>query len=494
LTALHFPALQVVVPLLAATLCAMIRNGTAAWAFATAVVWAMFGVSVTLLHQVLTGGPISYAMGDWEPPWGIEYRIDALNAFVLVIVSFIGAVVMPYARRSVAAEVRDDRLGLFYAMFLLCFTGLLGITITGDVFNVFVFLEISSLATYVLIAMGRNRRALTAAYQYLILGTIGATFFVIGIGLAYLLTGTLNMRDMAERLARVEDARAVAVAFAFLTVGICLKLALFPLHLWLPNAYTFAPSAVTAFLAATATKVSIYLLIRFFYGVFGAKFSFGVMPLSENLLILAIAGIVVGGAVAIFQDDLKRVLAYSSVGQIGYIVLGIALNNETGLLASLLHLAGHALTKGSLFLLSGCFALQGGALTLASLSGVAKRMPFVSGAVALAALSLIGAPLTVGLLAKWYLVQGALERGWWLIAAIVLLTSLLTVVYAWRVIEVMYFRETDPRTAPPRGRVPADMAIPAFALVALCFYLGTDSGLFMTAARAAARAAVEGLR
>ena len=174
---------------------------------------------------------------------------------------------MPFARRSVAFEIEGDKQAWFYTMYLLCLTGLLGITITGDAFNAFVFLEVSSLSTYVLIAMGRDRRALLASYQYLIMGTIGATFYVIGVGLLYLVTGSLNMVDIASRLgpASVEQLRPIVVALAFLTVGISLKLALFPLHVWLPNAYAYAPSFATAFLAATATKVAVYLFLRIFF-------------------------------------------------------------------------------------------------------------------------------------------------------------------------------------------------------------------------------------
>ena len=194
-------------------------------------------IAVALLLQVLASGPISYHLGGWAPPWGIEYRVDLLNAFILVLVSGVAAVMMPFARRSVAAEVDPDKQAWFYSMYLLCLTGLLGITITGDAFNIFVFLEISSLSTYVLIALGKDRRALVAAYQYLIMGTIGATFYVIGIGLLYLVTGSLNILDIAERLGptAAENSRPVLAALAFLTVGISLKLALFPLHVWLPE-------------------------------------------------------------------------------------------------------------------------------------------------------------------------------------------------------------------------------------------------------------------
>ena len=201
----------------------------------------------------------------------------------------IAAVIAPFARRSVAAEIAPDRVAWFYTMYLLSLTGLLGIAITGDAFNAFVFLEISSLSSYALIGLGRDRRALVAAYQYLILGTIGATFYVIGVGLLYVSTGTLNLGLMAERIVAVEQTRPVLAALAFITVGISLKLALFPLHVWLPNAYAYAPSTATVFLAATATKVAIYLLVRYLFSVFGAGFVFADLPVTPIFMVLSIA-------------------------------------------------------------------------------------------------------------------------------------------------------------------------------------------------------------
>jgi hypothetical protein len=267
----HLPALQVVLPLISAPLIVLVRRERFAWTLAVLVSWISLAISVALFLQVSRTGVISYAIGSWPPPWGIEYRVDALNSFVLVIVSLTAAVVAPYARVSVAAELPREQEYLLFAMLCLCLAGLLGITITGDVFNVFVFLEIASLSTYVMIALGQQRKALVAAYQYLIMGTIGATFYVIGIGLLLLMTGTLNMADLARRLEGVNEIRPLLAAFAFISVGVGLKLALFPLHQWLPNAYTFAPSVVSAFVAATATKVSAYVLIRFYFTVFGTR-------------------------------------------------------------------------------------------------------------------------------------------------------------------------------------------------------------------------------
>ena len=254
-------------------------------------------------------------------------------------------------------------------MYCLCLAGLLGMTITGDAFNLFVFLEIASLSTYVLIALGRDRRALLAAFQYLILGTIGATFFVIGVGLLYLKTGTLNIADMAERLPGYSSERSVLAALAFITVGMSLKLALFPLHLWLPNAYTFAPSAVTAFLAATATKVSVYVLLRFYFDVFGLQLVTEVLPMREILMGLSILAIVSASLVAVLQTDLKRLFAYSSVAQIGYITLGVSLASVDGLTAAIVHLFNHGITKGALFLLLGIVAYHAGRTPLDGCAG-----------------------------------------------------------------------------------------------------------------------------
>jgi multicomponent Na+:H+ antiporter subunit D len=340
----HLPALQVVIPLLGGVLAALLSRGVFAFALTLAVSWLMPVISGLMLYQVIESGPISYALGGWPPPWGIEYRIDLLNGFVLMLVSTLGAIAAPFALRSVAFEIAARRQAWFYCMYLMCLTGLLGVTITGDAFNAFVFLEISSLSTYVLIALGRDRRALLAAFRYLIMGTIGATFYVIGVGFLYLLTGSLNMVDIAQRLAALppEQTRAMVAGLAFLTVGISLKLALFPLHSWLPGAYAYAPSWATVFLSATATKVAIYLLVRFLFSIFGVAMDFRELPIVEIVLALSVAAMFIASVIAIFQTDLKRMLAYSSLAQIGYIMLGIGIANQAGLTGGLVHLVNHA--------------------------------------------------------------------------------------------------------------------------------------------------------
>jgi multicomponent Na+:H+ antiporter subunit D len=481
----NLPALQVVLPLTGAALCAIFDRRGAAWVIATLVSFAMPVIAVLLVAQVLTTGPISYAFGGWEPPYGIEYRIDVVNGFLLLLVSVMGAIVMPYARKSVAFEIPENKQAWFYCVYLLCLGGLLGMAITGDAFNAFVFMEISSLAMYVLIALGNDRRALVAAYQYLILGTIGATFYVIGVGLLLAMTGTLNFVDIAERIGAVEQTRPVLAALAFITVGMCLKLALFPLHVWLPNAYALAPSVATAFIASTATKVAVYLLMRYYFSIFGVRFIFDDLPVTPILLVLSIAAMFVASAVAIFQDNIKRMLAYSSVSQIGYITLGIALATPIGLTGGIVHLFNHALMKGALFLVMGCVAYRVGNCRIDTMAGIGRRMPITMAAFVVAGLSLIGVPGTVGFVSKWYLALGAIEKGWWWLAFLIVASSFLALIYVGRVVEVAWFRE--PKGAAIEAREPPlSMLVPTWILAAACVVFGLDADL---TAGLAARAA-----
>jgi multicomponent Na+:H+ antiporter subunit D len=480
----HLPVLLVVIPLVAAPFAVLVNRPRVSWAIALGAAWWALYAAYALLRQVMADGPIHYALGDWAAPYGIEYVVDPTNAWVLLIVALMGAVVTPYALLSIERELSKDRIPLFYAAFILCLTGLLGIAITGDVFNVFVFLEISSLSAYALIALGPDRRALTAAYQYLIMGSVGATFIVIGIGMLYVMTGTLNMADLAEILPQLEANRTIPVAFTFLTLGITLKLALFPLHLWLPNAYTYAPSAVTAFIASTATKVAVYLLLRFFFTVFGASFSFDVMQLDKVLMPLALVAILTMSLVAIYQDNVKRLLAYSSVAQIGYMVLGISFASVLGLTAGILHLFNHALMKGVLFMAMGCVMYRVGSVRIESMNGLGRAMPWTMAAFVAGGLSLIGVPLTVGFISKWYLIQAALEQGLWPVAAVVLVGSLLAVVYIWKVVEVAYFRDVDPDAGITEA--PLSLLIPTWALVVANFWFGIDASATVGVAQRAA--------
>ncbi len=489
----HISVLVVVVPLMAAPVYMFLRNGTASWAWATGISVITFALAIVLIQHVLENGEIIYALGDWAAPWGIIYQIDEIGAFVMLIVSAMAAIALPYAKQSIEREIPKDRHYLVYCMFLLCMAGLLGMAATGDAFNLFVFLEVSSLSTYVLISLGKDRRAIAAALRYLILGTLGATFYVIGLGMLYQMTGSLNMADLADLLPGVQDTQTVHVALAFIFVGFGLKLALFPLHVWLPNAYTYAPSAVTVFLAATATKVAVYALIRLTYTVFGDIEPLETYGVRIVVVGLAIAGMFAGSMLAIYQNNVKRLLAYSSIAQVGYMILGISMGNAAGLAGGIIHMFNHAVMKGALFMALGCVFYVVGSVKIEDMAGLGKRMPLTAAAFVAGGFSLIGVPLTVGFISKWYLVQGAFEAGWWPVAILIMLSSLLAVIYVWRVVEVMYFRD------PPAGHeiakeAPMGMLIPTYVLLGAAFYFGIDATFTSDVALSAAESLLGGSR
>ena len=487
----QLPVLPIVIPIIAAPITLLLPKGRAPHLWASVFSWITFATCIWLFTEVSANGTISYFLGDWAPPIGIEYRIDLANALVLLLVSGIAALTFPFAYRSVQLEIDERQSPQFYGALLICMTGLLGVTITGDAFNVFVFLEISSLSAYALIAMGarRDRRALTAAFNYLVMGTIGATFFVIGIGLLYQATGTLNLADLADRLIG-QDNRMVQAGFAFILVGMGLKLAMFPMHLWLPNAYTYAPSAVTAFMAATATKVAVYVLIRFFFSVFNFDFAFIGAAFTYILLPLGLIGMFAASLVAVFQDDVKRMLAYSSVAQIGYMLLGLSFATVGGLTATLVHMFNHALMKGALFMAVACVVLRAGSSSIKAFAGLSKRMPVTTWAFILSGLSLIGVPLTVGFVSKWYLLEAAFSVGHWYAGFLIVASSLIALLYVGRVAEQMLLKEPaeEGKYAMPKEEAPLSMLIPMWVLVAANIYFGLRTDLTGDIAARAAEA------
>ncbi|MEJ2383541.1 MAG: monovalent cation/H+ antiporter subunit D family protein [Xanthomonadales bacterium] len=463
--ATHLPVLQVVVPLLLAPLVVLLRPRGLAWAAATAGSVMALLIAVNLAVAVLGGTDVRYELGGWSPPYGIALRVDAFSALLLLIVTGASSAALLAARRSIDAAIETHRQPLFYASWLLALAGLAGILVSADAFNIFVFMEISSLASYILVAGGPDRRALPAVFKYLIMGTIGATFYLIGVGLVYMMTGTLNLADMELRIHEVADQRPILVAAGFITVGLALKAAVFPLHVWLPNAYTYAPHAVTVFLAACATKVSLYVLMRFDFIVFQQNLAGHEAQFAAFLMPLAVLAILVGSAVALFENNLKRLLAYSSVAQIGYILLGVSMVTVAGLSAGVLHMFNHALAKGALFLAVMCLATRFSGLDLNQLAGAARRMPWTMAALVLAGLGLIGVPGTAGFISKWYLVTAALNEGplGFFLVAVVVAGSLMAVVYVWRIVEAAWF--ATPATADGPGDEPAPREAPVVMLL-----------------------------
>ncbi|TRY29278.1 monovalent cation/H+ antiporter subunit D family protein [Aliiglaciecola sp. M165] len=469
----HLPALQVVIPMLSAPLMVLLQPRGLAWAGATVVALVSFAMAATLAIGVLNGLTPQYFMGGWPAPFGIALSVDAFSAVLLLIVTGASAGALLAAKPSVDQQVEEERQPLFYAAWMLAMAGLIGIVVAADAFNIFVFMEISSLASYILIAGGPDRRALPAVFKYLTMGTIGATFYLIGVGLIYMMTGTLNIEDMQNRIGDVTDINPILVAAGFITIGLALKAAVFPLHVWVPNAYTHAPHMVTVFLAACATKVSLYVLIKFDYLVFQSRLVDHDMQFALFLMPMAILGILIASAVAMFEGHLKRLLASSSIAQIGYILLCASFISTLGLSASVVHLFNHALAKGGLFLAVACLAYHYRDLRLDQLGGASTKMPWTCATVVICGLSLIGIPGTAGFISKWLLISASLQIGpWgWFLVAIILLSSLMAVAYVWRIIEALYFKAPVEGVG-PQSEAPIQLLAVTMLVAALNLYFG----------------------
>ena len=489
--AMHAPALLVVVPLLVGAATVMAPSGRFAWFMALLASGFCLWMSITLALEVNEVGLVSYHMGGWAPPAGIEFRADALNSLVVVLISFMALMSAIFAQPAVEREIRIEKRPMFYTAYQTCLAGLLGIALTADAFNLFVFLEISSIATYVLVALGagRDRRALPAAFNYLILGTIGATFFVIGVGFLYAVTGTLNMADMARILEQdaLHHNRVVQAGFGFIVVGLGLKAAMFPLHQWLPPAYTYAPSFVTVFLSSTATKAAFYALARFMFSVFDPSFAFLEPVFLWILAPLAAAAILNCSFQAVFQTDVRRILAYSSVAQVGYMLLGLATGTAAGLTAGMFHLANHALMKGALFMAIGAAALHARAWKVSHFAGAAARAPLTFTGFAVAGFSLMGVPLTAGFLSKWRLLEAVLAEGWWWAAIVIGISSFLALFYVGRILQAAFFMKPE-EDGPHIQEAPFVVLLPLWILAGLNIVFGLNPTIPLGMAEAGARA------
>ena len=471
----QFPLLVVAISLLSAftILVAGWLNKKSCCFISIATILVQLVMSIFILNHVLTVGTIHYWLGGWKPPWGIEYVVDALNAYVLVIVLFLALSCVLYSKRSIEHEL-PHKLVSFYTVYQLLVTGLCGVTVTGDMFNMYVFLEIMSLAAYALIA-SRGKIALKASFTYLIMGSIGACFVLLGIGFLYSVTGSLNMHDISLLLPPLYGNRVVLAAFVFFLAGLGIKMALFPLHTWLPDAHAFAPAEISAMLSGIIIEVSTYALIRVLFSAFTLEFIKMYMPITTLISWIAAIAMIYGSVLAITQYNLKRMLAYSSVANMGYIMLGVGICTSTtlGLTPALMHILNHGLMKACMFLVAGAFIYRFDLWEITDFQGLGRKMPYTSIAFILAALAMIGMPPGVGFVTKLYLVVACLEAGQFVFVAFIFFSTLLIIFYFWRVIEYMYIRvEEDGEREVERVEIPMSMLIPVLLLAVLCFIIG----------------------
>ncbi len=461
----HFPVLIVLLPLSAALLSpffSYFHKQAGKWV-AIASLFGAFVCSAGLLMQTVQDGgqAIHYWMGNWDPPLGIEFVVDPVNAIIVTMITFLAMMTAifstPFLKKS-----NWLYMGGYYTLMALLCVGLSGMTLTGDVFNLYVYLEIASLSGYGLIALGGSKGTL-AAFRYLLIGTIAASLYLLGIGFLYAMTGSLNMADLSGLLQGQMDSPLIAMAVALFIAAFGIKAALFPFHGWQPDAYTFSHPGAAPLISGAMSKVPAYAMLRFFFYLFGAQHLFVQHGLTV-IGILGAMGIILGSVMAIAQDDFRRMLAYSSVAQIGYIAVGLAIGSVYGLIGAVLHIVNHAFMKGSLFMVIGGIQYRFGEFRISQLGQIHKKMPLTVVTLCIAALGMIGIPPTGGFFSKWYIMLGAMSTEQYIYVAVLVISSLLNAVYFFRVMENVFVNK-DPQLKEinsPAGKLelPLQMLIP----------------------------------
>lgn len=475
------PGLLVVLPIFAAALPLLIGlfRWNTGWPIAVSVGTIEAGLAVWLARVIyLEGHRVVHRLGGYGRPGpegfaiGIELVADAFSALIVLLIAGVALAVLAFTRRA------GPRGNTFYTGYLLLTGGLMGVALTGDLFNLFVFLEISGLATYALVASDRSAESATAALKYLVIGTTGASLYLVGVGYLYVATGALNMVDVSRTLAGTVDLPfvtgemytepIVVGAFGFIAVGLAVKAAIFPLHTWQPDAYASAPDGVTVYISALVSTLGAYALARVTLTVFTPAF-FAAQPLAADALVgLAAMSVVAGSVLAAAQGDIKRLFAYSSVAQFGLVItaVGLAVHPTGGATATrfavygaVIHLLAHAILKGGLFASTGVFSAIDDARSVRDYAGLAKQHPVVAGAMATLGVAIVGVPPTIGFIGKWYIVLAAVETQHWAIVIVVVGSTLLSLLYIARLLEKLYFDhapDTAPEYADPSGPVAAD--------------------------------------
>jgi multicomponent Na+:H+ antiporter subunit D len=464
------PVILFAIPLFAAVVMPMVSLRRQDWCRPLTLVSAaaMTVTAVVNLAFVLAQGETRHAFGGWAAPLGVEWVADALSSVVMVAVCAIAWVCLVYGG-AVRLRAPAGRVMLHYVLILLLLSGLTGVVFAADLFNVFVFLEVATLSTCALVALS-DGKALVFAFRYLMLASIGATFYVLGVAFVYAVTGTLNMADLAGRLPALEGSSAVIIGVVFMFLGLAIKMALMPFHGWLPDAYTAAPDAVAPLLSALVTKVSLFAWVRIMYWVVGAGQDTELGQVLQVCWVLGGVATIVGASLALIQRDVKRMFAYGGVSHIGLIMLGAGLGNQTGLVGSVFYLITDAVMQATLFIVAGIAASHYGVESVDQLATLRRRAPWLAGALIVVGLSMIGIPPTGGFFGKWYMVLGAIQSAEYVAVAAVIVATLLTLAYFGGLWMFTFAREPAPEEA--SSAMPMSLRVSVGVMCAAIIVLG----------------------
>ena len=457
------PALLVAVPLglaFAIPLFALFRKDAVKYIPPAALAFNLV-VSLLLLPKVLEN-PLIVSIGGWQPPFCINLVAGPVGILFSAMIALVGLLVSVYA----LDYIKEGPTEKYHMLYLLLLTGATGVVLTGDIFNLFVFFEILCISSYALVAYLRDKGGIESAVKYLIQGAVGSSLLLIGIGLLYGQFGTLNMADIAEKIDSASP-MSLFVPMVLLITGLEVEAAIFPLNAWLPDAHSSAPSSISAILSGIAIEVGLYAVVRVIFTIFGAQ---GFLPF---LALLGILTLLIGEMCAFSQNNIKRMLAYSSIGQIGLILFALAIATSYGVTGGLFQLVNHTLSKAVLFLAVGYMIYRTGSKEISSLEGMGKKMPLTCLAFTIGAFSLVGLPPFIGFPSKFLVVRAALatkETYFYVLIGLALLGTVIEGAYFFRVVQVLYFK--GEKSNPGRKEAPVTALIPMFTFVALILVVG----------------------
>jgi proton-translocating NADH-quinone oxidoreductase chain N len=465
------PILLIAVPLglaLATPLLGLVSKRVAPYVPVVAMLFNLV-VSVSLLPHVREA-PIVVQTAGWAPPYSIHLVAGPLGVLLSSLIALIGLLVAVYG----IDYIREGAKLRYHVLYILILVGATGVVLTGDIFNLFVFFEVLCISSYALVAYRGDSTGVEAGAKYLVQGAVGSSLVLIGVGLLYGTFGTLTMADIAANVSSVSTFR-LFVSLAFLITGFGVEAAVFPLNGWLPDAHSSAPSSISAILSGIAIKAGIYAVARVIYTIYGAE---------SLLLFVALLGIVtllIGEMCAFGQDDIKRLLAYSSIGQMGLIVFALGLASAGGVEGALFLVVSHGLAKALLFLASGYMIYSTGSRAISSLNGLGSRMPLTALCFTIGAFSLVGLPPFVGFASKFMIVRAALQTGDSFLVTLLCIALVGTVVegaYFLRVVQGLYFKPV-PEQARERTQeeAPLSALVPVGILAALILAVGIWPGL-----------------
>ncbi|MBS3937888.1 MAG: monovalent cation/H+ antiporter subunit D family protein [Peptococcaceae bacterium] len=431
---LQTPVLAVIIPMVLFAVIYLVERRS--WRLRNALAVLAPLISFLLLlgsyPQVIAGERVFIEFPAILPPLGMSFSIDYLSLLVGLVVSFVWLLVTIYATEYMVKEHAKNR---YYPFSTLTLAGTMGVILSGDLFTFFLFFELMSLSAYVLIVHEETPEAMRAGYKYLVLTIAGGLALFFATIAVFEIAGTVSFAP-GGFIAEVSGL-AIMAFYAFL-IGFGIKAGIVPLHVWLPEAHPVAPSPASALLSGVMLKTGAYGMIRVVFNVFGYEGIRGA-GLDNSMLVLAAITIFLGSAVAISQEDIKRRLAYSSVGQMGYILLGIGLLQERALIGAIFHIFAHAVMKSSLFLAAGAVIHKTGKRRISEWNGLGQEMTVTMLVFTVAALSMVGIPPLVGFVSKWELALGSLDAGNWGFVLLLLLSSMMNFIYYFPLIQNTLF-------------------------------------------------------